>query len=112
MHSKGDIFYAWIGLANFLISSVYHFYKEKRLRLLDSIVSNISMAIFVHDSVYLFDENMLLVIINTLSNLLPLIYCFYMSRVYKETYEYLHVGVHWFASMFGIVNHLIIYDFN
>lgn len=105
-----DYLYFSLSVLNFAVSGYYHYHYENRLRLLDNILSKISVGIFVYDTFLCYTKNNFLTIFNILSNLIPLIYSFYMSRKYRiHVYEYLHVGVHYFASMYGFGNHYIKY---
>ena len=105
---RNDILYAFIAFFNFIVSGRYHYYGENRYRLADSLVSKMSVGIFLYDMVRLWGVNPVISWINFMCNLLPLVYCFYMSRVYRErAYELLHIGVHWFATMHAICVHLL-----
>ncbi len=113
VYSYGDILYALIALCNFIVSGIYHYHNETKFRAEDSIISKISITVFVFDMIALWHVNMLISMINLLSNLLPLIYCFLLCQTNRNgTYQYLHIGVHWFATLFGVTNHLIRYHFN
>ena len=113
VYTHGDPFYAFIALCNFIVSGTYHYHNETKYRREDSIVAKVSIAVFLYDMVQLWHINPLVSSMNVLSNLLPLVYCFRLCQTQRNgAYQYLHIGVHWFATLFGITNHIIKYHFN
>lgn len=113
VYTNGDLLYAFIAMCNFIVSGTYHYHNESRYRLHDSILSKSSMAVFVFDSILLWNVNPIISTMNVLSNLIPLVYCFRLCQTHRNgAYQFLHIGVHWFATLFGITNHLIKYHFN
>ncbi len=105
-----DIIYTCIGVLNFIISGLYHLFHEQKLAALDNVIAKLSVSIFIHDMILHWHKFPVIAMFNILCNLFPLVYCYYYSRKHGHTYEYLHLGVHWFANFFGLITHCIVYN--
>jgi hypothetical protein len=116
-----DIFYCFISIVNFCISGYYHLFYEKKFKTIDKYVSKISIMIFIFDAIRLYPQNSFFFFFNVFTNLIPMTYCFYLSN--KESsiakkrlliendilYNYLHIGIHYFATFFALGNHYLQY---